>query len=399
MRVLYLVYWGALEPLGQSLVLPTVKLLAKQGVDLTLVTFEKRTDLERKEDFSSTEEELRLRGINWIALRYNKKPKLLAKAFDFCQAWLQGLTARGIEKVDLVHSRTYLGGVMGLPLARLLRARFIYHNEGFYPDEQVDAGVWQAGSITHRTAKFLERQLYMAADGIITLSHRGRQTIGSISAVQRKRTPIITVPSCVDLEHFRLRPRCFPNTETTLRIVYVGSVGGRYMLDRIGRFVVLLGKIRKVHLQIYTRTEPSVVHKMLEDKCLSEEDYSVCSVPYRAMPEALIRHHVGIHFLACGLSEHGGSPTKIGEYWACGLPVVATPNMGDTDSIIRKYRVGVIVENHADSYYLQVAEQLSDLLDDPNLAARCRKAAEQYYGIANACREQVHLYTRLLRGR
>jgi len=47
-RVLYLVYWGAAEPLGQSLVLPAVKRLARLGVDLSLVTFEKPKDLERE---------------------------------------------------------------------------------------------------------------------------------------------------------------------------------------------------------------------------------------------------------------------------------------------------------------------------------------------------------------
>ncbi len=40
-RILYLVYWGAGEPLGQALVLPSVKRLAQLGARITLVTFEK----------------------------------------------------------------------------------------------------------------------------------------------------------------------------------------------------------------------------------------------------------------------------------------------------------------------------------------------------------------------
>jgi hypothetical protein len=39
-RVLYISYWGALEQLGQSLVVPAVKKLANMGVEMTLVTFE-----------------------------------------------------------------------------------------------------------------------------------------------------------------------------------------------------------------------------------------------------------------------------------------------------------------------------------------------------------------------
>ena len=42
--VLYISYWGAAEPLGQSLVLPAVLRLADLGVALTLVTFDKPAD-------------------------------------------------------------------------------------------------------------------------------------------------------------------------------------------------------------------------------------------------------------------------------------------------------------------------------------------------------------------
>ena len=43
-RVLYVVYWGALEPLGRALVLPSVKRLSDLGAELTVVTFEKPAD-------------------------------------------------------------------------------------------------------------------------------------------------------------------------------------------------------------------------------------------------------------------------------------------------------------------------------------------------------------------
>src|SRR5271167_4342580 len=47
--ILYLVYWGALEPLGQALVLPSVRRLAQLGARVTLVTFDKAEDLCQRE--------------------------------------------------------------------------------------------------------------------------------------------------------------------------------------------------------------------------------------------------------------------------------------------------------------------------------------------------------------
>ena len=45
------------------------------------------------------------------------------------------------------------------------------------------------------------------------------------------------------------------------------------------------------------------------------------------------RHDAGRLLLT--LSEHGCAPTKIGEYLACGPPVVTTPNVSDNGGIGR----------------------------------------------------------------
>jgi hypothetical protein len=48
--ILYLVYWGAAEPLGQSIVLPPVRRLSQLGARVTLMTFDKAGDLARRRD-------------------------------------------------------------------------------------------------------------------------------------------------------------------------------------------------------------------------------------------------------------------------------------------------------------------------------------------------------------
>ena len=63
MKVLYVVYWGAAEPLGQSLVLPAVRKLADLGAELTLVTFEKPDDLARLEEMARIRASLNKHGV------------------------------------------------------------------------------------------------------------------------------------------------------------------------------------------------------------------------------------------------------------------------------------------------------------------------------------------------
>jgi len=284
-----------------------------------------------------------------------------------------------------------------LVLARLLWAKFVYHNEGFYPDEQVDGGVWTPGSRRHRIARRLEAHLYARADGIIALSHRARTTIEGLAPVRRKRTPVLVVPSAVDLERFKCAKHGGGVRPGGLRLVYTGSVGLRYRLDRAAQFAaVALQELGHVSLRVLSRADRSVVEGVLEASSLPREAWSVESVPYAAMPGELSRHDAGLFFLTEGLSEQGCSPTKIGEYWACGLPVVTTPNVSDTDEIVRCEGVGVVVKEHSEAGYSEAIRTLAKLLEDPELKVRCRRAAETHYALGPACERQMALYRELL---
>lgn len=394
-KVLYIVYWGAAEPLGQSLVLPAVKKLAEMGVQLTLVTFEKPADLAKQAQITGIRTTLEQMGVEWIALQYHRQPKVV---WDVLQGVLRALFIGLRLRPDIVHARTFVAGLMGLVLAPLLRAKLIYHNEGFFPDEQVDGGVWQKDSATHRTFKFLEQLLYARADGIIALSKRAKAFIENLPCVARRKTPVIVVPSCVDLQQFQPSPTLPRQQDGELRLVYVGSVGRRHLMGKIGNFVATVAQeTDNVHLQVISQTEKSVVTAMLASSGLSANRWSYHSIPHTEISTRLHGQHAGLLFYPRGLSEHGGSPTKVGEYWAAGLPVITTPNVSDTDEIIRREKVGVVVEEHTEEAYRRAICELKELLADPEISVRCRKAAEKYYSLDLFCSEQIDLYFSLVK--
>lgn len=396
-QILYISYWGALEQLGQSLVVPAVKKLAQMGAELTLVTFEKPTDLVRSEEMNRVREMLAEDKIEWIPLQYHKSPKIPATIFDIVSGIARGIQKRAGKHFDIVHARTYIGGLIGLTLAPLIGAKFVYHNEGFYPDEQVDGGVWIKDSRPHRIAKRLENLMYSRSDGIIALSFRAKAIIENLPLVSRKKTPVIVVPSCVDLERFYL-PATKPKfSEDEIKFVYVGTVSNRYNFDKVGAFMATVQKANpNVKLQIYSKSDTDLITRMLNEGGLTNGAWTLDAVAYSEMPSHLINYQAGLSFLTEGISEHGGSPTKIGEYWAVGLPVVTTPNIGDTDEIIRCERVGVIIKEHNEESYLQAYEELRQLLKDSELSLRCRRAAETHYALAPACERQFALYKNLV---
>jgi glycosyltransferase involved in cell wall biosynthesis len=398
-HVLYVAYWGALEPLGRALVLPAVTRLAALGAEITLMTFEKPADKAPPTEVKQVDDSLRDAGVHWVPLPYHKRPQVPATALDIAHGVARGVRERLTTRPDVVHARTFVGGLIGLPLSRLTGARLIYHNEGFYPDEQVDAGFWRQDSMPHRVARRLERRLYRRADAIFSLSQAGKRVIESLDGVREKHTPIEVVPSSVDLDHFVPQERA-DGRNGSLRLVYVGSIGGRYLVDRIGRFVHVARTERPdTTLALLTAAGPDVVRSTLASSELPEDAWSSKFVPYKRLPAELASQDAGLAFHSHGLSAAGGSSTKVGEYWAMGLPVISTPGLADVDDIVRRERVGVVVPDHTDDAYRASLDELETLLQDPELPGRCRAAAERHYGLDDACRRQLAVYEQLANDR
>ena len=135
---------------------------------------------------------------------------------------------------------------------------------------------------------------------------------------------------------------------------------------------------------------------VLRDSGLPRGAWSVGSVPHPGVPEELARRDAGMFLFTRGISEHGCSPTKVGEYWAMGLPVVITPNVSDTEDIIRRERVGVLLSGFSDEAYERALDELLALLEDSDLPKRCRAAAEEHYGLEPACERLQALYAPLV---
>ncbi len=78
-------------------------------------------------------------------------------------------------------------------------------------------------------------------------------------------------------------------------------------------------------------------------------------------------------------------PTKIGEYLACGLPVIASHGIGDWDDIVTKERVGVLINTYDIDTYRQCIEEITNLLRDPKLTERCLNIATKYFSLNRGC--------------
>lgn len=393
--VVYVAYWGLSEPLGEALILPTILRLRDSGWRVALLTFEKQADLRREGARLGTL--LASKDILWRPLRYHKRPRVLAKLLDLAAGVWAALRIMRACGPLLIHARTYVGGLVGLLLKWLTNATLIFHNEGFWPDQQVEGGVWLSGSLAHRIAKRLERRMYEAADGLILLTEESRRHVVQLPGVAGRMQPTVIVPSCVDLDNFRCEGEPETNSSDSIRLVYLGSLGGRYLVAPIVRaFRTFRDQGELVSLTIISHTDHESVRIMLASAGLPSGEYELMRLSHDAVPGALCAASVGLFFLSDGVGALSCSPTKVGEYLACGLPVLLSSGLGELNDEIVRRRVGAVVEEVEGGSYDEPVSEITALLRDGELPERCRRTARELFGLEQSVRRQLELYGRLI---
>ena len=170
MRVLYVSYDGALDPLGRSQVVPYLEGLAALGFRHDLVTFEKPGRMVGVEDRAAMRSRLERSGITWHPLPYTKRPPVLSTARDLFLGIRHSRDLMRRDSFDLIHARSYPAALIAREVGRAAGVPYIFDIRGLYPEERVDGGLWRAGGPLYRIAKRVEGALYRDAAAVVTLT-------------------------------------------------------------------------------------------------------------------------------------------------------------------------------------------------------------------------------------
>jgi len=127
-------------------------------------------------------------------------------------------------------------------------------------------------------------------------------------------------------------------------------------------------------------------------------DVRVQSAPHARVPDVIATADAGIMLSAPAWSNTARCPTKLAEFLACGVPVVVSRGIGDTEALVRDERVGVVVEDLAGPAYERAAAALEALRAEGGLAERCRRAAERSFALGDGVARYEEIYRRLARG-
>jgi glycosyltransferase involved in cell wall biosynthesis len=398
MNALYVSYDGALDPLGRSQVIPYLEGLSGRGWRFSLVTFEKDERWADRAARRETAERLAASHIDWSPLRYHKRPPALSTARD---VWAGVRRLRALARARrpaLVHARSYPSALMARLVGRSERVPFVFDMRGFYAEERVDGGLWPAGGALYRITKRVERDLLRDAAGVVTLTRASVPVLDEWIARAGGRPVVRVIPTCVDLDRFRLAP---PRpADAPFELAYFGSIGTWYLLDEMLRFGrAVLDAAGGGRLRFLTNGDPALVRARAAAAGLDGASLETGSVPHERVPPALSGAAATFFFIRPGASRFAFHQTKLGESLALGIPVAANRGVGDTDRLVAD-RVGVLVDRFDDAAYAEAARALVALARDPDVRARCRAVAEARYDLKLGVESYAELYDDVLaRGR
>lgn len=382
MRSLYICYFNTEEPLVHTQVLPYLRAVARAGVEMHLLTYEKRSAWQTGERVRRRElkQQLAADGIHWHALKYHKRPSLLATGGDVLLGIFYSIWLIIRHRLHIIHARAHVPGAIGLPLKIFLRRKLIFDLRGLMAEEYVDNGVWSAGSTPFRLVKAAEGALLRHADRIVVLTEKLRARLVENPETGVSAHKITVIPCCTDLSRYDGSAREAKGAGP-LTLVYAGSIGGRYLLgEMIECFKTLRDQRPGSRFLLLTRTNRAQVERAFDERGVDGDSYSIISAAPAEVPARLRTADIAISFIRQSDAVTGMSPTKIGEYLAAGLPIISMSG-GDTDAILQDAGVGVVVSRLTARDYEQAAERVLALLKRDDIAGRCRAAARKIFSL------------------
>lgn len=387
MRVIYVSYDGALDPLGASQVVPYLCGLAARGFAITLISFEKPARWAR--EWARVEMQRRLEGwgIRWRPLRYHKWPRLAGTLLDI----FVGSTTIAREAARCVPGLIHCRGDVATVMARWAQVpstiAVLYDVRGFFSDERVETGSWRRGSLLDRAVRRMEAANLQGAHGAVVLTRHAAEAL-------RRRRPSLpalrVIPTCADISVFR------PPTQEEkpeFGLAYSGSLGTWYMAAEMVAFArSAAGNVPGPTL--FLTPEPEEVRRLGATPDWAEAR----SVEPGAVAEWLRRARALFFFIRPIPSKRASCPTKVAEGLATGLPVVCNRGIGDLDDIVEREGVGVFVDDFSEAAYSVALRRLARLLEDPGLSERCRRLAETRYSVEFGVGAYRQLYDELTAG-
>lgn len=406
-KILFLSYNGLLEPIIPSQAVPYMMRLAERGFRFTLLTYEKKRDLDRvgPEGVLRIADDLKSKGIDWRYLRYHKFPPLFSTIFDLLAGAARVFLIVRRERPDIIHMRGITPGIITLLLSGLLKQKVVFDMRGLLAEEYVGGGIWKEDSLVFKLVKKAEKNLLLRADAVTVLTQKHLDLNKGIGYIKDREIPMEVIPCCVDTDKFKREDgdralRSSLGLDEKFVLMYPGKIGTFYfMAEMLDFYKELSGMISKSVFLVLTNDDTRALVEKADAAGIGRDRLKIIKgIYFDEMPRYMRLADAGIFFIN-PYKKIGSSPIKMGEFLASEIPVVINPGVGDTEEIVRDNKVGVVVEEFSNADYAAAARDLIELKNEGTaVRARCREAADKYLSLDIAVKKYAKIYDLLTGG-
>lgn len=270
------------------------------------------------------------------------------------------------KNIDLVMARSTLPVLASMLALRNSRCRMIFDADGLPLDERVDFDGRSPSSLVHRLLRDIESQAVRRADVVLTRSSKAVEILQARAGAGTSVEKFRIVTNGRDAERFKpadaaecAKMRCDLGlgADTPL-LIYAGSMGPQYCMDEMLRLFGMIHYRRfDTHFLVLTGS-PEAVRPALDKHPQLNGFVTTLTVPAQAVPKYLGCADVGLALRKPSFSMQAVAPIKLGEYLLCGLPVVATAGIGDTEAISAD--AGMLLQRNDDAELKAAADWVID---------------------------------------
>ncbi len=401
--ILYISYDGLTDPLGQSQVLPYLIGLSQKGYKISVLSTEKEENFKKNK---ATIESICKEGeLNWQYIYYTKTPPVVSTIKDVKNLVKKAEELHITEKFQIVHCRSYISALVGLRMKKKFRTKFLFDMRGFWADERIDGGIWDLKNpvfkFVYNYFKKKEKAFLANADQVVSLTYNGKNEMANWENGMAIENKTNVIPCCADLEHFNYNEvqsdasnkQNLGIPENHKVITYLGSVGTWYMLEEmLDYFKVHVKKFPLTTFLWITKDDPNMILNAAKERGLSD-NIVIQGSERKDLPGLLSICDASIFFIKPLFSKKASSPTKMAELLGMGVPLICNSNVGDTDEIVKKESVGIVIENFDDQNYSNAVDQFEELLKTPK--SHLRSVAQKHFSLKEGVEKYNDIYNKL----
>jgi glycosyltransferase involved in cell wall biosynthesis len=407
-NIVFISYDGMTDPLGQSQVLPYVSELSKIGYKFHLISCEKKGNFEKH---STTIQNICDNSqITWHPLDFQHGLPVISSMQNVKLIRKKLLEIKKFHGIDMIHARSYVPAIQALYFKKKHQVPFLFDMRGFWPDERVDGKIWNLKipvfKWVYKYFKKKEIQFLEAADQIVSLTEAGKSEMLSWKHINRDLSIIEVIPCCADLNFFSPK-----NINTELQhqfkeelkikdddfvLNYLGSIGSWYMLTEMLSFFKVLKKNKgNAKFLFITKDSPDYINNEAKRLGIDTNDIIIKPSERADLPSLISLSDISIFFILPAYSKKASSPTKQAELLGLGIPIICNDNVGDTGSIIRDNKAGLVVNEFTDDNFQKVMDKIKEIQSiDKTLLI---ETAKSYASLEIGFKKYANLYEQIFK--